>query len=66
MTIQEVRLATEEIIFMPKIGKDPGTPDRPTPDEDPPTCKKKLLASQTAIELSQRYLDLQKACEKAQ
>lgn len=38
MTIQEVRLTRDQVIFMPKLRKTPGVPNRPTPENEPELC----------------------------
>ena len=38
MTVQEVRLTPDQVIFMPKLKKTPGVPNTPTPGGDPEPC----------------------------
>jgi hypothetical protein len=38
MTVQEVRLTPDQVIFMPKLKKTPGVPVIPTPGGDPEPC----------------------------
>lgn len=42
MTIQEVRLTKDQVIFMPKLRKVPGIPKVPTPTTEPELCPEKV------------------------
>jgi hypothetical protein len=52
MTIQEVRLTPDQVIFMPKLRKTPGVPNIPTPENEPEPCIE--YATDTVVEVNSK------------
>jgi hypothetical protein len=52
MTIQEVRLTPDQVIFMPKLRKTPGIPNIPTPENEPEPCIE--YATDTVVEVNSK------------
>ena len=52
MTIQEVRLTPDQVIFMPKLRKTPGKPNIPTPENEPEPCTE--YATDTVVEVNSK------------